>query len=66
VKNFISKTFCSEVPEVEPDPQDAKIQTEIQGILNTAWEGKLLDEDKKIVKIVINPIVHEVYEGSEA
>jgi hypothetical protein len=42
------------MPEVELDPQEAKINTEIQGILNTAWEGKLQDEDKKTVNKKLN------------
>lgn len=49
VKNFISKAFVSELPELEPDPQEAKHNLEIQGIINSAWEGRLNEEDKKNV-----------------
>jgi hypothetical protein len=51
VKNFISKTFFSEIPEIEPDAFEAKTNSEIQGILNSAWDGKLPEEDKKTVRI---------------
>jgi hypothetical protein len=53
VKNFIAKTFFSEIPEVEPDLQESKNNAEIQNILNLAWEGRLTDDDKKTVKIHI-------------
>ena len=49
VKSFIAKTFFSEIPEVEPDAQEAKNNSEIQSILNMAWEGKLQEEEKKSV-----------------
>jgi hypothetical protein len=49
VKNFISKAFCTEIPEGEPDVQETKNNTEIQAIINLAWEGKLGEEDKKTV-----------------
>jgi len=52
VKNFISKAFVSELPETEPDQQQAKDNLEIQGIINAAWEGKLVDEEKKKVSII--------------
>lgn len=51
VKNFISKTFFSEIPEAELDAHEAKYNQEIQNILNLAWEGKLQEEEKKQVKI---------------
>lgn len=49
VKNFISKTFFSEIPESELDPQETKNNAEIQMIVNLAWEGRLGEEDKKTV-----------------
>jgi hypothetical protein len=63
VKNFISKTFFSEIPETEPDAFEAKTNNEIQGILNSAWDGKLQEEDKKTV-IALNS-VYEIYEGEK-
>lgn len=53
VKNFISKTFFSEAPETEPDAHEAKYNSEIQNILNLAWEGKLQDDDKKLVNFML-------------
>jgi hypothetical protein len=49
VKSFISNAFVSELPETEPDPQQAKHNLEIQGIVNSAWEGRLTEDDKKNV-----------------
>lgn len=49
VKNFIAKTFFSEIPDTEPDAQEFKNNTEIQTILNLAWEGRITDDDKKSV-----------------
>lgn len=49
VKNFISKTFITEIPETEPDAFEAKTNHEIQNILNSAWDGRLTDEDRKTV-----------------
>lgn len=60
VKSFITKAFHSEMPEVELDPQEAKINIEIQGILNLAWEGRIQDEDKKIVIRLINPSLSSI------
>jgi hypothetical protein len=55
VKNFMAKSFMSEIPEAEPDPMEAKIYSEIQNIINIAWEGKLQEEEKKNVNnIFIN------------
>jgi hypothetical protein len=51
VKNFVTKAFCTEVPEAEPDIQEMKNNLEIQGIINQAWEGRLNEEEKKIVII---------------
>jgi len=50
VKNYIFKSFLSEMPEPEPDPQDLNIMREVDNILNCAWEGKINDEDKKSVR----------------
>ena len=52
VKSFIAKTFCSEIPEAELDVQETKNNSEIQGIINLAWEGKLSEEDKKTVTYI--------------
>ncbi len=52
VKNFVSKAFISEIPEGELDVQESKNLTEIQSIINMAWEGKIVEEDKKTVKII--------------
>lgn len=51
MKNFIAKTFFSEIPEIEPDAQESKNNSEIQSILNLAWEGRLQEEEKKTVII---------------
>jgi hypothetical protein len=50
VKNFVSKAFYSEIPEGEPDVQESKNLTEIQSIINMAWEGKVGEDEKKTVK----------------
>jgi hypothetical protein len=50
VKNFVSKAFYSEIPEGEPDVQESKNLTEIQSIINMAWEGKIGEDEKKTVK----------------
>jgi len=49
VKTFISNQFCTEIPEVELDHHDIKTYAEIQEILNSAWEGKLSEEERKSV-----------------
>lgn len=35
------------MPYVENDPQEMKINSEIQSILNTAWDGKQLKEEER-------------------
>lgn len=64
VKKFIAKTFFSELPEAEPDPQEARTNSEIQSIINSAWEGKLQDDEKKTVrsynKFLLYDLVFEI------
>lgn len=61
VKNFISNQFCTEIPEVELDVHDMKNHAEIQDILNSAWEGKLSEEEKKAVSIKFFILVFNFY-----
>jgi hypothetical protein len=52
VKHFISSNFYTEVPEATPDPQEAKVMSEILNTINNSWEGKLNEEEKKLVTII--------------
>jgi hypothetical protein len=62
VRNFISRAFVSELPEVEPDPQQAKHNSDIQSIINSGWEGRLTEDEKKNVSdLIYKPFQNLVY-----
>ena len=59
IRNFIQTSFLTDVPEsnvliinyLQPDPTEAKNNTEIQITVNNAWDGKNIhDDERKIVK----------------
>jgi hypothetical protein len=64
VKNFIASTFCNEIPEAIPDAQEAKNMSDILSVINNAWEGKLHEDERKLVKLLYNK-VYEIYKREE-